>query len=221
MRTPIGYFRHKLEGKSPSEILSKIRGLKNEIGRLKNRMEAQDKNDQPEFHTDLAKELYLKRCYLEGAKQALVEAGGRYIPSKQEQKIDAFNESIPFITKIIFTIGGYFDGCEIRTLVFQNDQPFMTINRFPGTFEDEDEIKKEIPYTKDEFLDDLAFLNIGEWKARYDHPSVLDGTQWKLEIYFSNDHKKVEKTGSNAYPYNFIEFCELLGFEDETESDEE
>lgn len=221
MRTPQGHYRYILKDKSPSEILSKIRSLKNKIGRLKNRMETQDENNQPESHADLAKKLYLNRCYLEGAKEALVEAGEQYIPSKREQKVEAFNESIPFIEKIIFTIGGYFDGCEIRTLVFQDDKPVITVSRFPSMFKGNNENKIEIPYTKDEFLNALEDLFIGEWKPRYDNPSVLDGTQWRLEIFFSNGHKKVEKAGSNAYSYNFIELCNLLGYAEEAQTGKE
>jgi len=56
----------------------------------------------------------------------------------------------------------------------------------------------------------LKALNIGEWNSSYDS-DVLDGTQWDLEIHFSNKHKKVRKFGSNAYSYNFKDFCNLMG----------
>ena len=41
----------------------------------------------------------------------------------------------------------------------------------------------------------------------------MDGTQWHLEIYFSDGHEPVKIYGDNAYPYNFREFQELLGME--------
>lgn len=66
---------------------------------------------------------------------------------------------------------------------------------------------------KDEFLYQLKALHIGEWNLSYSNPFVLDGTQWSLEMHFSNDHKKVRKFGSNAYPYNFRDFCNLMGIE--------
>lgn len=42
---------------------------------------------------------------------------------------------------------------------------------------------------------------------------VLNGTQWELEIFFSDGHKPMKICGSNSYPYNFNKFLELLGIE--------
>ena len=51
---------------------------------------------------------------------------------------------------------------------------------------------------------------------------VLDGTQWSLEIQFSNGYKTVKIEGDNDYPYNFDELQELLGAcYDEEEYDED
>lgn len=67
---------------------------------------------------------------------------------------------------------------------------------------------------KDEFLERLAKLHIGEWRRGYDTRrfgyEVCDGTQWELEIYFSNHHKPVKIYGNNAYPYNFDRALELF-----------
>lgn len=60
-------------------------------------------------------------------------------------------------------------------------------------------------------------MHIGEWRSNYDPRrfgyEVLDGTQWELEIFFSDDHKPMKICGSNSYPYNFNKFLELLGIE--------
>ena len=51
---------------------------------------------------------------------------------------------------------------------------------------------------------------------------MCDGTQWELEIYFSDGHKPVKIYGDNAYPYNFKELQELLGMKPyDTEEDED
>ena len=50
---------------------------------------------------------------------------------------------------------------------------------------------------------------------------VLDGTQWELEIYFSDDHEPIKIYGDNAYPYNFDKLQELLGIETDIDADEE
>ena len=79
------------------------------------------------------------------------------------------------------------------------------IDVLPSNFDDA-EIEK---MTKDDFLDGIADLHIGEWDKNYSPRrfgyEVLDGTQWHLYIYFSNGIRTVKIEGSNAYPYNFDE----------------
>ncbi|RVU55861.1 hypothetical protein EF514_01220 [Anaerosphaera multitolerans] len=220
MISPETYYDHNLKGKSASEILSKIRGLKNEIGRLKNLMESPGYNQIIHYYPSYETQLWCNRLYLEKAKQALADMGEKYKPSKQEQKVEAFDASVRFIEKIVFSIGGYFGGYEERTLAFQGDNVSMTVRPSLYALEDHFEVVN-VPHSKNEFLDTLTSLHIGEWKASYDNPYVSDGTQWKLEIYFSNGHKKVKKVGSNAYPYNFNALCDLIGIQDDTEGGEE
>ena len=49
------------------------------------------------------------------------------------------------------------------------------------------------------FLDDLNSLDLSCWKDKYVDDHVLDGTQWSLEISFSDD-SKFSIEGSNDYP---------------------
>lgn len=70
---------------------------------------------------------------------------------------------------------------------------------------------------KRDFLEAFAALHIGEWKATYNNCSVMDGTKRKLTIRFSNGHREVKKEGSNAYPYNFNDFYELMKLEENDE----
>ena len=54
-------------------------------------------------------------------------------------------------------------------------------------------IPPDYPVGKEEFLDGLRELHIGEWRSNYDPRrfgyEVLNGTQWELEIFFSEGHK--------------------------------
>ena len=72
-------------------------------------------------------------------------------------------------------------------------------------------------YNKEDFLSELRLLHIGEWRHTYSlarfGETVLDGTQWELEIHYSDGSKSFKCYGSNSYPYNFIEFCELLNLD--------
>ena len=50
MISPEGYYEMNLKGKSEKEIRSAIRGLKNEIGHLKNIMEHPEYGSEPLIH---------------------------------------------------------------------------------------------------------------------------------------------------------------------------
>lgn len=225
MISPEGYYEEHLKGKSAEQIMTAIRGLKQEIGHLKNTMEHPEY--APMMHPSESTRLCCTRLYLERAKEALAEAGGTYIPSRAELKVAAFEESIPAIYKVVFSIGGFFGGYETRTYTL--DEPLHmdivdiehSVILKPTNFY----IEPNCPISKDEFLEGLRELHIGEWRTRYDLRRfgymVCDGTQWELEIYFSNGHKPVKIYGDNAYPYNFRKFQELLGIEPFDEEDED
>lgn len=123
----------------------------------------------------------------------------------------------------MFSIGGYFGGYETRTYTLDEEHLHLDVEHSlilkPTNFD----IEPDYPCSKEEFLDGLYDLHIGEWRNKYDLRRfgcmVLDGTQWELEIYFSNGHKPVKIYGDNAYPYNFDRFQELLGIERDEELD--
>lgn len=216
MISPEGYYELHLKGKNADQIMTTIRGLKQEIGHLKNTMEHPEYGRELIMHPSESTRLWCTRLYLERAKEALVEAGGTYIPSKAEVKVAAFEESIPAICKVVFSIGDFFSGYETRTYTL-DEQLHMDVEHSvilkPSNFH----IEPDYQIGKDEFLEGLRELHIGEWRSRYDLRRfgymALDGTRWELEIYFADGHKPVKIHGNNAYPYNFREFQELLGME--------
>lgn len=214
MMSPVSYYEVYLKGKTSEQIMTEIRQLKKEIGHLKKVMEDPyyDRliHMRPDEHTQLS----CTREYLVMAKLALMEAGGEYTPSKSELKADEFDESIPSINKVVFSIGGYSDGHETRTITFDDKHLYMSTEHSLRPKLSDFHMERDRPMTKAEFLDGLYKLHIGEWRKRYDDNDILDGTQWDLEIYFCNDHKPVKIYGSNAYPYNFCELLDLLNMEE-------
>ena len=77
------------------------------------------------------------------------------------------------------------------------------------------------PLTKEEFVSGLKEMHIGEWRKSYCAPHELDGTQWEMEIYFEGNRKAVRISGSNAFPYNFIDLKEFLEIDEEDAEDTE
>ena len=138
---------------------------------------------------------------------------------------EEFENNFPFISKIIFSIGGFFGGYETRTVTINGDEICITVEHsLIPTLSNLGEFEIE-PLDKEEFMDELSRLYIGEWRRSY-HPerfgySYCDGTQWELEIQFSNGAKPFKCYGDNSYPYNFDKFQELLGIDTTEEPEEE
>ena len=223
--SPDYYCKENLKGKSAKQIMSAIRGMKNKMGHLKNIMEHPNYND--EYHTCPSEATILSwtRECLEIAKEALVEAGGVYKPSQAEIRAEEVQDNLHSISKIIFSIGGYFGGDETRTVLIDSNKPNVCITHSLGFSPEEQQEDFPFPIDKDEFLDELSRLHIGEWRRSY-YPerfgyTVLDGTQWELEIHFSNNTKPFISYGSNSFPYNFNEFQELLLIDTSVDEDEE
>ena len=218
MISPETYYEEYLKGKTPEEILKAIRSLKREIARLKNIAE------QPDFgcaiYPSESVRISCSQDYLERAKLALKESGGEYQPTKSELKAIEFDENIPNISKIIFSIGGFLCGEELVELTIIDDTAELKYGRsyIPTTPDDFD---KTETIDKATFLEEFKCLHIGEWRKNYNTQrfgyTVLDGTQWELKIHYSNDIKPVKIYGDNAYPYNFDGLKDLLMCDDSEE----
>ena len=213
MASPEAFYEYNLKGKNAEQIMSVIRGLKREIGRIKNTME------HPEYAPTMcpteSTQLWCNRLYLERAKEALAEAGYIYIPSQAELKAEAFENNIPYISKVIFSVGGFLRESEITTINIEGEHLSLWVENSGILIPSNLDPEQDDPMTKEEFLEGLAALRIGEWRRNYDARRfgflIMDGTQWKLEIRFNNGKRPVKIYGDNAYPYNFGEFKEFLG----------
>ena len=223
MISPEGYYEEYLKGKTKEQIMSAIRGLKQEIGRLKNTIESPDYGQEEIVHPSEDTRLHWTREYLERAKQAYAEAGGTYTLSKSEEKAADFDSNMDFISKITFSNGGFFGG--YRSYVVELSDELRAYTKLwddeePLILQDED----DEPFTKETYIAALADLHIGEWRRRYSTQrfgyTVCDGTQWELEFEYYNGHKPVRFDGDNSYPYNFERLKIIFGIDD-TEEDED
>ena len=217
MISPETYYEMNLQGKSPKEIMEKIRSLKIKIGQLKRSIENTDDMVLEVFPSRLTR-LKCDRDYLERAIRAYEEAGGEYVRSKAEQKDHDFNEALDSMSKLVFTIGGFFCGHETRTFTVSDGQVLVDVEKTMISMDKEEE---HGPYRKEDFISGIKALHIGEWKRTYNDPLVMDGTQWELDIYYNNGRRPTKISGSNAYPYNFDDLKEFLEVEMEDEEDEQ
>ncbi len=225
MISPEVYYEEQLKGKTKEQIISAIRGLKQEIGRLKNIIESPSYDQELIVHPSEDVRLHWTREYLEKAKQAYVEAGGTYTISKSEEKAADFKLNMDSNCKITFGTGGFFGGSRSYTVEILDG-----LKAYTKLWEDEESLilfdnENEEPFTRDTFLAALAELHIGEWRRRYTTQrfgyTVCDGTQWELEFEYNNGHKPVRFDGDNSYPYNFDRFKMLFGIDDTEENEDE
>lgn len=224
MLGPESYYQENLKDKDSKQIMTVIRSLKNEMGHLKNTMEHPDYGTESVVMPDELTRLWCARMYLDRAKEALVEAGSEYKPSKTELTAIDFEENVFEISTIKFSIGGYFGGYETHTITLTDDKllryPEHSIIPKPM---DAPAVEDD-PVSKEEFLETIRNLHMGEWRRSYNTRRfgyvVCDGTQWEIEIGYRNGHKPVKFSGDNAYPYNFHELEELFGINNDLEEDE-
>ena len=222
MISPESFYENYLKDKTVDEIHSTIRGLKNEIGRLKNIVE------HPEYvctiHPSEKVRISCNREYLERAKQALADMGIEYEPSKSELKAVEFNENIQYITSVTLSIGGYFYGNDEYKVTLTDNDALFSFGHSDIPLQPDEITVMDIDITKEEFFEDLRKLRIGEWRKNYNTRrfgyGVCDGTQWSLEINYSNGIKTVKIYGDNAYPYNFDDLKALMGCDNLEEDDE-
>ena len=138
MISPESYYEEYLKVKTKEQIMTAIRGLKQEIGRLKNSMENPHGGIKTVMHPSEDTRLHWTREYLDKAKQAYGEAGGTYTLSKSEEKAADFNANMESISKITFSIGGFFggyrnyvvelsDGLKAYTKLWEDEEPLSCL----------------------------------------------------------------------------------------------
>ena len=82
MISPESYYEEYIKGKTKEQIMSAIRGLKQEMGRLRNTMKSPDYGQESIVHPSDDTQIHWTREYLERAKQTYAETGGNYSLSK-------------------------------------------------------------------------------------------------------------------------------------------
>lgn len=217
---PDTYYEINLKGRDKEYILSAIREMQAEIARLKELMENPENKHRDIIHPSEDVQIECTRDYIARAIQAYEELGGTYHPSELEKADLEFQRNIGNLSKITFEIGGFFEGRTEYVIEFAGDDALLTKSEM---FHYE---QKQSVLDREEVIDALEELHIGEWEKCYDPMRfgycVMDGTQWSITFEYSNGKDALEISGDNDYPYNFNEFAEIFDFEiidDETEVD--
>ena len=213
MISPEGYYECDFKGKSAAEIKKEIESLKQEIAQLKYEAE------KPGFHDDRRPDhgtiIDMSREYLKMAVKALKDTGEEYIPDESEKRSAAFDKNIPYIRTIHIQIGSFPTPCEYSFYLEEN--PAYCVSTFP--FDKEGSSKQ--PFDREEFLNTVQEMHMGEWRETYDPGRygiiILDGESWEIEIEYSNGARAERFEGYAAYPYNFELVQSLIELVEEEE----
>ncbi len=137
------------------------------------------------------------------------------LKGKTQQKSRDFDAALDLLRKLVYSCGGSFGGYETHTYTFADGKVLAesehTFSRSRGDLP----VCRRLPLTREEFIDGLKDIHIGEWKRSYEDPYVMDGRKWELEMFFDGGRRPVKIRGTNAYPYNFDVLLDLLGMFDE------
>lgn len=210
------YYELNLRGKSPSQIMTCIRTLKKEIGHCKKVLESPEEYpDEINMDPQPDTRLWCTRLYLERAKQALNDAGVAYPKTRKEIATEKFERDLEYLYRFSFNIGGYFGGYQTYTVTLKDNGGIGYYVEHSFISEPTNLETAEAPFTKEEFLEMLTDLHLGEWHKKYEDVNVLDGTQWELSLEFSNEKPKAVFYGSNQYPWCFNKLTDFFGCTDD------
>ena len=116
--------------------------------------------------------------------------------------------STDHIESIIVEYGGYHDGTEIRKITHDGDEIVVERRFYNGASDDGKVLYDRMTWSS--FLEAIESLHIDTWDEEYDNPDVLDGSQWSLDLEYSNNVKGKHYRGSNMYPENFDDFLRVI-----------
>ena len=147
-----------------------------------------------------------------------------FVVKRGRKRNPKFDSKIEQIKEICYWCGGCFnpqDNIKIRfdgEKVVRLEIPFGYDESCLEEMIEHEFIKSNVlEMTKKEFLAEFRKLNVGMWAKDYSDPTILDGTQWELEIKYE-DGKTRKYSGSNDFPRTFDALSKLVGdkfFEDE------
>ena len=193
MISPETYVKLELEGLSNDEIISKIRGLKREMTRLKREVEYVGLEDEEPVIVCPSPDvrITMQRDYIVAARKFLEEQGGELPLTKAEIRARKFEDDLKYVEKIRVEIR-YARRMESINREFTNSDPDW-----------------------DEMIGLLSYLHIGDWKPYYEPKDVVvfDGVSWSVEFEYTNGIRKRKFAGANKFPYNFDRFIETLGID--------
>ncbi len=208
------YVDNVLVGKSREQAIKEIKSLWKEIRRLKKIIEENPDSIEMKTCPNPIVKIGAYRDCIETAKEYFKSQGWDYEMCREEISGKVFNDQLHDIQSITVKYGGYLCGGEIKTITFEGEKILVDKEYMLRIPNEEEFLQDPSDYfnnmKKNELLEKISWLYLGEWEKEYDDYNVLDGIQWSVVIKFSSG-EDFKSSGSNRFPYNFDNFLYLMG----------
>ncbi len=216
MMSPESYYMG-LEGKTADEILTELNGLRREISELKAALRSQDLTE-PDIMPSRNVRLSMALDYFDMAKKALIEAGGEYTPTEDEQRALDFNARLDKLTVLEFSVSRHFLITKTLSADFSGGKTFAKIVRVSNPLYGDENRKKVGEIERERLISELRSIHMGDWDSAYNLSGILDGEDWSVTLRFSGGSEECFH-GSNAWPFSFARFCGIIGYDEDEETE--
>lgn len=146
-------------------------------------------------------------CYSYENRRSEIESEKRIEDALKKLRRVEIQPIVKKTAEIIYLETGFSPPTEKIVIDFENDKISYEFSYTSGKIGKEGYKKRELsPKAVKDFKARLAGFSAARWKDRYFAPQVCDGTQWQLEIIFSDGSSR-KIAGSNAWPKDFDLLC--------------
>lgn len=207
---PEAFYEFECAGKTRDELLKLSKTLRSEIARYTKMLEDPAARD-PELELLPSPDtvLELDYEYLQTVRKAFSALGEEYPATPAEQKAAAFDATLENLASLTYVISGYLYGAETFRLIPGDGGYFTAIYEKHISGDGPESSALSLP--KEEVLAELLRLHMGDWKRRYENPTVLDGVSWSVTLTYRDGTGKCEFSGRNSFPWSFGRLEDLFG----------
>lgn len=71
---------------------------------------------------------------------------------------------------------------------------------------------------RERLISELKSIHMGDWDSVYNRLGILDGEDWSVTLRFADGSEECFH-GSNAYPFSFTQFCDIIGYDEDEETE--
>jgi uncharacterized membrane protein len=200
------YYDIYLKDKESDAVMAEILKLREEIGRLKYKLES------PTYLTESAgyymEDAQISACrgYLSAAYDRYYEITDERAVTERELAAEDFSARLIDVRALTLTLGTCY---QYKYQISFCDGKAYRISHHVGA----NECCLEVPFS--ETLDEIRELNIGEWDEYYSLDKYgfapNEPVRWKLRVDFSLSQPSYIFEGVGVFPYNFKGLLDIMG----------